>query len=111
MYTDKSSSHEEFSSPKDKGIKFNIQFSSKQWNTIKPIEVSYVRKHKASHKSGVRKYRSLQPGLWTEVFSKEIAKRKDIPCEFIFKNNKCYSTGETFVFKASVQFALLYLLL
>lgn len=45
----------------------------------------------------MRKYRSLQPGLWTEIFSKEIAEKKDVPCEFIFKNNKCYATGETFV--------------
>lgn len=93
-------STEEFSSPKvpkDKGKKFVMQFSSKQWNTIKPVEVSYARKRGASQASGVRKYKCLQPGLWTEVFSKEIAKRNDIPCAFVFKNNKCYSTGETFV--------------
>lgn len=95
--TDKSSSYDESTPPKKNGVKFQIHFSSKQWNTIKPAEISYARKRKGSHKSGIRKYRTLQPGLWTDVFSKEIAKKKDIPCEFIFKNNKCYLTGETFV--------------
>lgn len=42
------SSHEDHNSPKDKGLKFQIQFTSKQWNTIKPIEVSYRRQRKGS---------------------------------------------------------------
>lgn len=97
--TDKSSSHEEFNSPKCLAdtLKFYVQFSSKQWNTIKPVEKSYARNQKGSKKTGVRKYQTLQSGLWTDLFSKEIAKRRDVPCEFAFINNKVYSTGETFI--------------
>lgn len=86
----------------DKSVKKNtkkmkIQISSKVWRTIAPVETSNSRKHEGSHKTGVRKYITLEPGLWTNVFANEISKHHDIPCKWIFKRNKCYQSGEKFL--------------
>lgn len=40
-----------------------IQISSKVWRTIAPIELTQIRKNEGSHRTGVRKYFTLQPGL------------------------------------------------
>lgn len=77
--------------------KITIQLSSNVWRTIEPIEISSKRKREGSHKTGVRKYLSLQPGLWTNIFANEIAKHDDIPCRWVFKRNKCYLSGDTFL--------------
>lgn len=63
-----------------------------------------MRKHEGSHNKGVRKYVSLEPGLWSDIFAKEIAKKDDIPCSWVFKRNKCYLSGEKFrVFKGKCK--------
>lgn len=81
--------------------KIKVQISGKVWRTIAPVEVDNKRKRKGSHKTGVRKYLTLEPGLWTNIFSNEIAKHDDIPCSWIFKRNKCYLSGDKFlVFEA-----------
>lgn len=67
--------------------KFKIQLPHKTWKTIEPVELNYVRKDTVR---GVRKYVVLKPGVWTNVIVDAIAKRKDIPCAWVFKNNKCY---------------------
>lgn len=83
--------------PKKDAKNFRIQISAKVWRTIAPVNVDNKRNHEGSHKTGVRKYLTLQPGLWTNVFSNEIAKHKDIPCSWVFKRNKCYLSGEKFL--------------
>lgn len=76
--------------------KITIQLSSKVWRTIAPKEITYKRKREGSHKTGVRKYLSLEPGLWSNIFANEIAKHDEIPCNWIFKRNKCYLSGNKF---------------
>lgn len=77
--------------------KIRIQISAKVWRTIAPVEVLNKRTREGSHKTGARKYVTLQPGLWTNGFSNEIAKHEDIPCSWVFKRNKCYLSGEKFL--------------
>lgn len=84
-------------SPKKNAKNIKIKISPKVWRTIAPIELSYKRKSEVSRKTGVRKYFSLQPGVWTNVFAKEIAKHDDIPCSWVFKKNKCYLSGDKFL--------------
>lgn len=88
-------SMEEHSSPSNVAKKFIIQFSSKQWNTINPTEVTYARKRKGSHTSGVRKYKTLQPGL-CKCFQKKLRKERKFHAN-LFSKTTNYSTGETFV--------------
>lgn len=74
-----------------------IKISSKVWNTIKPKEIKCDRKKEGSHKTGIRKYITLEPGLWTNVFASEISKHDEIPCSWSFKRNKCYLSGEKYL--------------
>lgn len=83
--------------PKKDSKKITIQISQKVWRTIAPKEMSYTRKPEGSHKTGVRKYISLEPGLWTNIFANEISKHDDIPCSWVFKRNKCYLSGDKFL--------------
>lgn len=88
-------------SPKKNGKKIKIQISPKVWRTIAPAENTSKRKRKGSHRTGVRKYITLAPGLWTTVFAHEISKHDDIPCSWVFKRNKCYLSGKNYlVFRA-----------
>lgn len=81
--------------------KIKIKISPKVWRTIAPEENTSKRKRKGSHKTGVRKYITLAPGLWTNVFAHEISKHDDIPCSWVFKRNKCYLSGKKYlVFEA-----------
>lgn len=77
--------------------KIKIRIGSNVWRTIEPTEIECARNRKGPHKSGVRKYLTLKPGLWTNVFANEIAKHDDIPCKWIFKRNKCYLSGKIYV--------------
>lgn len=84
-------------SPQKNGKKIKIQISPKVWRTIAPAENISKRKRKGSHRKGVRKYITLAPGLWTNVFAHEISKHDDIPCSWVFKRNKCYLSGEKYI--------------
>lgn len=77
--------------------KIIIKISPKVWRTIEPKEASHKRKKEGSHKTGVRKFFCLEPGIWTNIFANEIAKYDDIPCSWVFKRNKCYLSGKTFL--------------
>lgn len=77
--------------------KISIQISQKVWRKIAPKAISYERKREGSHKAGVRKYVSLEPGLWTNIFANEIAKHGTIPCSWVFKRNKCYLSGNKYL--------------
>lgn len=78
-----------------KNITINI--SSKIWEKIIPKEIECNRKIEGSHKSGIRTYITLEPGLWTTVFASEISKHDGIPCIWSFKRNKCYKSGEKYL--------------
>lgn len=47
---------------------------------------------------GVRSYKVLKPGVWTNVVIDEITKKRPhLQCVWAFQNNRCYSSGEYFL--------------
>lgn len=84
-------------SPKKDCKKIQIKIAPKVWRTIEPRPNLNKRKRKGSHKTGVRKYVTLAPGLWTNVFADEVSKYDDIPCSWVFKRNKCYLSGQKYL--------------
>lgn len=91
-------------SPKKGFKKITIRLSPKVWHSIEPEEMSYKRKREGSHKTGVRRFVQLKPGLWTNIFANEIAKHDEIPCTWTFRRNKCYLSGSSFlVFEAKCK--------
>lgn len=73
-------------------IKCSIKLESKVWKTIEPVEMTYRRKDTVK---GIRTYTVLQPGVWSNVLVDAIAKKKEIPCGWVFKKNKCFSDKVT----------------
>lgn len=75
-------------------VKFKIELSAKVWDTISPVERLYARKSV----KGVRSYKVLKPGVWTNVILDEITKKRPhIQCVWTFENNRCYNSGEDFL--------------
>lgn len=75
-------------------IKFSIELSYKVWETISPIKKNYGRKRQGC----VRSYFVLKPGVWTNVILDAVTKkRREIPCAWSFKTNKCYYSGNEFL--------------
>lgn len=92
------SSNEDNSAARSIETTFSIWIAAKIWLNIRPVECEYKRKPDALHKTGVRKYISLKPGLWTNVIAEKISeKREDLPCSWNFKRNKCYESGNKYV--------------
>lgn len=78
--------------------KFSIVLSNDVWKTIEPCSTQYRRKIDETHKSGVRTYYILQPGVWSNVIADKIAdSRADIICNFTFERSKVYQNGEFYV--------------
>lgn len=69
-------------------IRFSIKLKHTVWKTIEPVEINYRRNHTVK---GVRTYKVLQPGVWSNVIVDAIASKKDVPCAWVFKTNKCYA--------------------
>lgn len=79
-------------------VKCTLKLEYLVWKTIEPVEMTYRRK---DTKIGVRTYSVLQPGVWSNVIVDSIATKKDIPCSWVFKSNKCYDNKATIQAKCS----------
>lgn len=76
-------------------IKFSIKLTYNLWSLIEPELRSCKDK---SHKSGVRQYLALKPGLWSSVFVEKLAEHKeDIICDWSFDSAKVTPDGEYYV--------------
>lgn len=59
-------------SPQNDEIHFNIFIGAKVWQNIKPVECQYNRKADSCHKQGIRKYKTMKPGVWSNVIANKI---------------------------------------
>lgn len=79
--------------------KFHINISINNWKKIQPVSVIYHRIADNEHRKLNRKYNILEPGVWTYVLSRAIARdRKDVPCRWTFKRCKV-SSKPKWIFK------------
>lgn len=79
-------------------VKFSIQISKSNWQTIQPVPAEYHRKFEKLRKSNVRKYLILPPGIWTSFIVDAIAKHpKDIVCNVVLKRGNVYATGDNYI--------------
>lgn len=78
--------------------KFTIVLSNEVWKTIEPCQTVYRRKIDGTHKSGLRQYYVLKPGVWTNVLSDRIAdSRANIICNWSFTRAKVYMNSDVYV--------------
>lgn len=78
--------------------KFSIVLSNEIWKTIEPCQTEYRRKINNTHKSGVRSYYVMKPGVWTNVISDRIAdSRANIICNWSFDRAKVYLSSDVYV--------------
>lgn len=82
---------------KSNGQKFSITLDYDVWETIQPVAKTYKRSE-STHKSKIKTYYKLAPGLWTTVLVERIASHRiKNPCTWSFKGNKVYPNGEKYI--------------
>lgn len=78
-------------------INFTITLSYDVWNTIKPVPTENRRKDK-THKTNVRIYYTLPPGVWSNILIDRIAQHRiKNPCTWSFKRAKVYQSGKKYI--------------
>lgn len=83
--------------PRHADINFTVSLTNEIWKTIQPMPTEHRRKDK-SHKTNIRVYHKLAPGVWTNVLIDRIAQhRVNIPCTFAFKRCKVYENGKQYI--------------
>lgn len=83
-------SDDEFFETRSSEVVFTVSLSYEVWETIQPIPKECIRNDK-SHKTHLRTYYVLQPGVWTNVLSERICRHpKKIICTWSFKRCKVH---------------------